>query len=90
MYRGGYWGFNLRDMDPKSLRDLIQEMVRAAGNNANFLLNVGPQPNGEIQPAFAARLREMGEWLKTYGDSIYGTHRRPREARWLGSHHPAR
>ncbi len=73
MYRGGSWGFNLRDTEPKSLRDLVQEMVRAAGNNANFLLNVGPQPNGEIQSAFAARLREMGAWLKVYGDSIYGT-----------------
>jgi alpha-L-fucosidase len=73
MYRGGSWGYNLRDTEPKSLRDLIQYLVRAAGNNANFLLNVGPQPNGEIQPAFAARLREIGAWLKTYGDSIYGT-----------------
>jgi len=60
-------------MDPKSLRDLVQYMVRAAGNNANFLLNVGPQPNGEIQTAFADRLREMGAWLKIYGESIYGT-----------------
>ena len=77
MYRGGSWGFNLRDMDPKSLRDLIQYLVRAAGNNANFLLNVGPQPNGEIQTAFASRLREMGAWMKTYGDSIYGTHGGP-------------
>ena len=30
-------------------------------------------PNGEIQPAYAARLREIGDWLHTYGDSIYGT-----------------
>ena len=77
MYRGGSWGFNLRDMEPKSVHDLVQYMVRAAGNNANFLLNVGPQPNGEIQTAFANRLREMGAWLKIYGDSIYGTHGGP-------------
>ena|SRR5215813_3848254 len=37
------------------------------------LLNVGRMPSGEIQPAFAARLREIGEWMKTYGDSIYGS-----------------
>ncbi len=73
MYRGGSWGYNLRDMDPKSLRDLIQYLVRAAGNDANFLLNVGPMPNGEIQAVFADRLRAMGAWLKIYGDSIYGT-----------------
>jgi len=63
----------MRDTEPKSLRDLIQYLVRAAGNKANFLLNVGPMPNGEIQPAFAARLREIGNWMKTYGESIYGT-----------------
>ncbi len=73
MYRGGSWGFNMRDTEPKSLADLVQYLVRAAGNNANFLLNVGPQPNGEIQTAFADRLREMGAWLHTYGESIYGT-----------------
>jgi len=30
-------------------------------------------PNGQIQPTFADRLREIGAWLNTYGDSIYGT-----------------
>jgi alpha-L-fucosidase len=73
MYPSGSWGFTLRDLEPKSLNELVEYLVRAAGNNANFLLNVGPMPNGEIQPAFANRLREMGAWLKTYGDSIYGT-----------------
>jgi alpha-L-fucosidase len=73
MYPSGSWGFDMHDLEPKSLRDLIQYLVRAAGNNANFLLNVGPMPNGEIQPAFANRLREIGEWMKSYGDSIYGT-----------------
>ena len=73
MYPSGSWGFKLRDLEPKSLNELVEYLVRAAGNNANFLLNVGPMPNGEIQPAFADRLREMGAWLKAYGDSIYGT-----------------
>ncbi|NIR43648.1 MAG: alpha-L-fucosidase, partial [Gemmatimonadetes bacterium] len=48
-------------------------LVRAAGSNANFLLNVGPMPTGEIQPEFVTRLREMGRWLERYGESIYGT-----------------
>lgn len=73
MYPSGSWGFQLRDLQPKTLNNLIQYLVRAAGNNANFLLNVGPMPNGEIQLAFADRLREIGAWLKVYGDSIYGT-----------------
>src|SRR5215471_18603878 len=38
MYPSGSWGFKLRDLEPKSLNDLIPYLVRAAGNNANFLL----------------------------------------------------
>ncbi len=67
------WGFNVGDAHYKSTRQLIQYLVRAAGHNANFLLNVGPMPNGKIQPEFQTRLREMGQWLDRYGESIYGT-----------------
>jgi alpha-L-fucosidase len=67
------WGFNIGDSHYKSTRQLIQYLVRAAGYNANFLLNVGPMPNGKIQPEFVTRLREMGQWLARYGESIYGT-----------------
>ncbi len=67
------WGFNLTDRSYKSPRELVRYLVRAAGANANFLLNVGPMPNGEIQPEFVVRLKEMGAWLERYGESIYGT-----------------
>jgi alpha-L-fucosidase len=67
------WGFNLTDEHFKSTADLIRYLVRAAGSNANFLLNVGPMPSGEIQPEFVQRLTEVGQWTKQYGDSIYGT-----------------
>jgi len=67
------WGFRITDDQYKSTGDLIRYMVRAAGRNANFLLNVGPMPNGEIQPEFVERLTEIGKWMKQYGESIYGT-----------------
>ncbi|MGO8785948.1 MAG: alpha-L-fucosidase [Terriglobia bacterium] len=67
------WGFNIGDAHYKSTRQLIQYLVQAAGHNANFLLNVGPMPNGKIQPEFQTRLREVGQWLTRYGESIYGT-----------------
>jgi alpha-L-fucosidase len=67
------WGFNITDDHYKSTADLIRYLVRAAGRNANFLLNVGPMPNGEIQPEFVQRLREVGKWTKQFGDSVYGT-----------------
>lgn len=67
------WGFNLGDAHYKSTQQLIQYLVQAAGHNANFLLNVGPMPNGKIQPEFQTRLRAMGQWMNRYGESIYGT-----------------
>jgi alpha-L-fucosidase len=67
------WGFNLTDERYKSTGDLVRYLVRAAGANANFLLNVGPMPSGEIQPEFVQRLTEVGQWMKQYGDSVYGT-----------------
>ncbi|HMQ87556.1 MAG TPA: alpha-L-fucosidase [Flavilitoribacter sp.] len=67
------WGFNLQDHRYKSTKALIQYLVKAAGNNANFLLNVGPMPNGKIQPEFVKTLGEMGKWMEKYGETIYGT-----------------
>lgn len=67
------WGFNIGDSNYKSPADVERRLARAAGNNSNLLLNIGPYPNGEIDPQFATRLQAVGEWLSKYGDSIYGT-----------------
>jgi alpha-L-fucosidase len=69
----GSWGFNLGDTKYKSPEEVEEMLVRAAGNNSNLLLNIGPMPNGEIAEEFQVRLRAVGEWLSKYGDSIYGT-----------------
>nr|WP_299073362.1 alpha-L-fucosidase [uncultured Allomuricauda sp.] len=70
---GKAWGFNLNDKKYKTTKQLIHFLVNAAGKNGNLLLNVGPMPNGEIQPEFVDTLGEIGEWISTYGESIYGT-----------------
>lgn len=67
------WGFNITDTSYKAVPELIQTLVRAAGNDANLLLNIGPRPDGTIQPDFVERLKEMGEWVEVYGESVYGT-----------------
>ncbi|MGC2449215.1 MAG: alpha-L-fucosidase, partial [Candidatus Sulfotelmatobacter sp.] len=67
------WGFNIGDSNYKSAEEVERRLVRAAGNNSNLLMNIGPYPNGEIDPQFVTRLRAVGEWLSKYGDSIYGT-----------------
>jgi alpha-L-fucosidase len=69
------WGFNITDRNYKSTKDLIRLLVKNAALGANLLLNIGPLPNGDIQPEFTERLNAMGEWLKIYGSTIYGTHK---------------
>jgi alpha-L-fucosidase len=69
----GAWGYNANDKRFKSTKDLIHYLVKAAGYNANFLLNAGPMPNGKIQPEFADRLKQVGAWLEKNGETIYGT-----------------
>jgi len=78
------WGYNASDKSVKSTRTLIQYLVRAAGSNANFLLNVGPMPTGRIQPEFVARLKEIGQWLQRNGEAIYGTRGGPLTPRSWG------
>ncbi|MEP6765047.1 MAG: alpha-L-fucosidase [Gemmatimonadaceae bacterium] len=67
------WGFNSTDRKFKSTRELIGYLVRAAGSDANLLLNIGPKPDGTIQDEAAERLRALGTWMNTFGKSIYGT-----------------
>jgi len=67
------WGFNITDTTYKTHEQLLQYLVKASGVGANFLLNIGPMPNGQIQPEFIERLDWMGNWLKVYGESVYNT-----------------
>jgi alpha-L-fucosidase len=41
-------------------------------------------PNGQLQPENVATYAEIGQWLKTYGDSIYGTRGGPISPRTWG------
>ena len=69
----GMWGYKVIDQNYKSTETLVRYLVSAAGKGANLLLNVGPQPNGELPAAAVERMKAMGEWLAVYGDTIYGT-----------------
>lgn len=69
----GSWGYNITDTKYKSAHQLVRLLVNAASLNANLLLNIGPMPNGDIQPEFISRLDSVGKWMKQYGNSVYGT-----------------
>ena len=67
------WGYKIIDQNYKSSDELIRLLVRTSGKGANLLLNIGPQPNGELPATALERLKDMGEWLRANGESIYGT-----------------
>lgn len=69
----GMWGYKITDQNYKSVKTLIHYLVKAAGKDANLLMNIGPQPDGELPAAALERLAEVGEWMKVYGETIYGT-----------------
>ena len=73
----GSWGFNLQDRKHKSNKELIHYLIRAAGYGSNFLLNVGPMPNGKIQSEHKASLKAIGKWLVKNGNTIYETRKGP-------------
>ena len=53
--------------------ETCETMNDSWGFNANFLLNVGPMPDGTIQPEFVDTLKAVGKWMQQYGQTIYGT-----------------
>jgi alpha-L-fucosidase len=69
---GRQWAYKPND-EVKSLEQCLHSLIRSAGGDGNFLFNVGPKPDGSIEPVQIERLKEMGQWLEKYGYTIYGT-----------------
>lgn len=70
---GRRWGFVTDDTINRSVKELVHMLIGSAGRGANLLLNIGPTQEGEVREAHKERLLGIGEWLKTYGETIYGT-----------------
>jgi alpha-L-fucosidase len=72
---GSSWGFKSWEAAWKTPETLIRNLVTIAARGGNYLLNVGPTPEGEIPAEAVERLNAMGEWMKVNGEAIYGTER---------------
>ncbi len=67
------WGYNRTETEFHSATQLIRQLIEVVSKGGNLLLNIGPGPDGRIQADFQSRLREMGAWLETNGEAVYGT-----------------
>ncbi len=67
------WGYKSYDDNWKSSEDLIRKLIDIASKGGNFLLNVGPTPEGLIPQPSVERLKAMGDWMAVNSESIYGT-----------------
>jgi len=67
------WGFKSYDENWKSVEELIHTLADVASKGGNFLLNVGPTPEGLIPQPSVERLQEVGKWMAVNGESIHGT-----------------
>jgi alpha-L-fucosidase len=72
MTMGDQWSFKPDDKY-KSTRKLIHLLVDIVAKGGNFLLNIGPDADGQFPPTAIQRLDEIGRWMKLNGEAIYGT-----------------
>jgi alpha-L-fucosidase len=80
MTMNGTWGWRTSDNNWKSTKTLIHNLCDIASKGGNYLLNVGPKPDGTFPQQSVDRLKEIGEWMKVNGEAIYGTKASPIES----------
>jgi alpha-L-fucosidase len=69
------WGFNRFDDAWKTPRTIVSNLTNCARGGGNYLLNIGPKPDGSIPEESVSVLESVGKWLATNGQAIYGTDR---------------
>src|SRR5690606_12027981 len=78
------WGYIRHSQNFKTVTQLVQNLAYAAAGEGNYLLNIGPKPDGSVRKEERDRLAALGKWLRVHGEAVYGTQRAPLEAGMLG------
>lgn len=71
------WGYKPHDLNYKSSQQLIHTLIETVSKGGNYLLNVGPKPDGTIPEEQVRRLQDIGKWMSLHSESIYGTQASP-------------
>ena len=67
------WGYTRFNPNWKTSEQLLQHLVQAAQLGGNYLLNIGPCPDGSIRVEEYERVQAVGSWLKVNGEAIYNS-----------------
>lgn len=71
------WGYRKTDTSWKSAEVLVRNLVESASKGGNYLLNIGPKPDGSFPQESVERLQAMGAWMRVNSEAIYATKRNP-------------
>ena len=77
------WGYKTYANNWKSTETLVRNLIDIASKGGNYLLNVGPKPDGTFPQESIDILKGMGAWMKVNGEAIYDTKANPLH-QWLG------
>jgi alpha-L-fucosidase len=69
---GDLWGYAPVDRNRKSIREVLLRLITCVSRDGNYLLNIGPRPDGSIPAWQKNKMEQIGEWVRCHGDSIYG------------------
>lgn len=79
----GPWYWGKANPSAKSLEQVVHLLMRSVGEGANLVLSLAPAPDGAMERNEVTRAKEIGDWLKRNGESVYGTRPGPyRPAAW--------
>ena len=79
------WVFN-QPMPTRPFRELLRDLVYSVARDGNYLLDLGPMPDGRLYPPDADRLRDFAGWMKLNAEGIHGTRGGPyRDGDWGGA-----
>ena len=67
------WGYKIAERKFRTADDVVAMLARAAANDANLLMNIGPDASGRLPARAVGVMAEVGRWMEKNGESIYGT-----------------
>lgn len=66
------WGYQRADDNWKSPKTIVRNLVTCARDGGNYLLNIGPKPDGSVPEESVRILSDVGRWMDKNGVTIYG------------------